>query len=144
MAAAWLQGDCLSATCRSDLSDALPQKPERFKAHRPTSVPPLDLTGLAGCADDSDGEGVIIGVEDSGNCSEEALSPSPTKATGDTCVQAPEPLADHCGGSGHGGSSTASTRAASTPSAPTAGGPLSPCPQVAPSQSSMAKTSKAP
>jgi hypothetical protein len=137
MAAAWLREiDSLAMSCRSDQSDSLPQRPQRRAVSRPSSVPPLDLTGLVGsCPEDSDGE--VIGVDDNSyeengfvmRQAPEAPSPS-EKVIRDVSTEVPGPLTDNCSGSGNGGSSTASTRAASTPSAHAHGGPPSPCPQV--------------
>jgi len=149
MAAAWLREiDPLTMSCRSDQSDSLPQRPQRRAVRRPSSVPPLDLTGIGGsCAEDSDVE--VIGIDDNSYEESSGLTahqlPSPTmKYIRDATREAPGPLTDNCSSSGNGGSSTASTRAASTPSANAAGGPPSPCPQVAVvPQPLVAKTSKA-
>lgn len=127
MATAWLKEiDSLAMSCRSDQSDSLPQRPQRRVVSRPSSVPPLNLTGICGsCPEESDGEGMAIGMDDS----------SFIESSGLLVPQKPSPTSNiikNVGmeGSGNGGSSNASTRAASTPSANTAGGPPSPCPQA--------------
>merc|ERR1712078_400860 len=102
-------------SCRSDLSDSLPQQPQRRAVCRPSSVPRLNLACLAGiCQEDSDAEAMIIDENYEQQGAHMVYQMPPPNAKIQMHMHVSGPLTDTCG-SGTGGSSTASTRAESTP-----------------------------